>query len=121
MQWDAQSATDKRGIQPATMPLMILASTAIDTIRVDKAPFIKTGLNYLPTDSSLFFTGADGDRILFKKQKMAYEPLVRWARRDLQLELPTTDQMVGKLKIPDVTLEYAKSIVERLVIYGMFL
>ena len=34
-EWDAQAANHPKGIQPATMPMMILASTAIDQILPD--------------------------------------------------------------------------------------
>jgi chaperone required for assembly of F1-ATPase len=112
-QWDAQPDT-RVGIQPATMPLMILASTAIDTIRANPETVIKTCMGYMPTDSALFWASETEDRTLLKQQRMAYEPLVRWARRDLGLDLPTTRKMIGKLQIPEETVQYARSILEKM-------
>lgn len=112
-QWDAQVHV-RTGIQPATMPLMILASTAIDTIRQDPETVINTCMGYLPTDSALFWTSEE-DRVLLKKQKMTYEPLIRWARRDLNVSLPTSQTMTGKLTIPEETVKYVRSLVEKMV------
>ena len=95
------------------MPLMILASTAIDTISADPEVAIRTCLGFLPTDSALFWT-TEEDRILLKKQRMAYEPLLRWARRELRMDLPVSNQMIGKLSIPEETLNTARNILERL-------
>ena len=40
-EWDAQAANHPKGIQPATMPMMILASTAIDQILPDHGLQVK--------------------------------------------------------------------------------
>jgi len=86
-EWDAQ--TDKlRGIQPRTMPLMTLASTAIDQVALDPTPTKTTVLSYLPTDSALFFT-SDEDRILLRKQKQHFHPTVRWVKRMFGIEVKT--------------------------------
>lgn len=95
-EWDAQ--IDKsRGIQPSTMPLMTLASTAIDQVSMDSAPVKKTVLSYLPTDTALFFTTAE-DRILQKKQKQHFQPTVRWLKRSFDIECKTTESFAGRIQ-----------------------
>jgi ATP synthase F1 complex assembly factor 2 len=92
LEWDAQEAADQRGIQPAAMPLMTLASTAIDQVQNDPNYARRTVLRYLATDTALFFA-ADEDRILLKKQKQAFQPIIKWFSRTLDIELETTQGM----------------------------
>jgi chaperone required for assembly of F1-ATPase len=75
-EWDAQRAGNSKGIQPATMPLMTLAATAIDQILPDGYQVKKTCLSYLPTDTALFLT-AETDRILLRKQRQHFQPILR--------------------------------------------
>ena len=95
-EWDAQ-VDKKRGIQPASMPLMSLFSTAIDQIAVDPTHARSTVLSYLPTDSALFFTSED-DRILLQKQKDILGPVLQWMKDEMDIELNTTDQMTLKVE-----------------------
>jgi chaperone required for assembly of F1-ATPase len=114
VEWDSQ--LDKhRGIQPATMPLTTIASTAIDLIKSDPADARKTCLSFLPTDTTLFMTSNE-DRILLKQQKQHYRPLLKWAHKYLSLELATTDNFVGKLKHPESTKQRLETIISRMVI-----
>ena len=48
LEWDAQTNVNT-GIVPASMPLMTLASTAIDHVLVDPSDARKTCLSFLPT------------------------------------------------------------------------
>jgi chaperone required for assembly of F1-ATPase len=97
MEWDAQTDR-KKGIQPATMPMMTLVATAIDQIApgiykskrswsgccnvatifcvIDPTHVRNTVLSYFPTDTSLFWT-TTSDRILLKKQRQHFEPVLR--------------------------------------------
>ena len=95
-EWDAQRANHSKGIQPATMPMMILASTAIDQIQPDSMQVKKTCLSYLPTDTALFFSDEE-DRILLKKQRQHFQPITRWIKRTLRVELTSTHTMSGKI------------------------
>ena len=90
-EWDAQTSK-KRGIQPATMPFMTLAATAIDQVSTDegRGRARATCMGYLPTDTLLFFT-EERDRILLKKQKKHFNPLLKWFRDELQVPLKQTD------------------------------
>ena len=55
-EWDSQTNQIK-GIEPSTMPMMMLVSTAIDQIKNDPSFARETCLSYLPTDTALFYTG----------------------------------------------------------------
>ncbi len=94
-EWDAQK-DDKRGIQPASMPLMSLYSTAVDQIASDSSHARKTVLSYLPTDSALFLTSED-DRILLKKQRDLLDPILQRFKNDTGLNFKTTNQMVMRI------------------------
>ena len=112
-EWDAQ--TDKRnGIQPINMPLMSLASTAIDQIQVDPETTIETCIKYLPTDSALFIT-PEFDRILLAKQMKHFEPVVNWLNNDLNISLATTQSMAGRISHPEDTTNSVRSIISKMV------
>ena len=111
-EWDAQ--VDRNGIQPATMPLMTLACTAIDQVSVSADSTKDTCLKYLPTDSALFFTH-DDDRILLKKQNDHYRPVIRWFKRTLDVELETSQAMTAKIKHPVETVEKLTRIIDSMV------
>jgi ATP synthase F1 complex assembly factor 2 len=77
---------------------MTLASTAIDQVTIDPTPVKKTVLSYLPTDSAIFFT-SDEDRILLKKQKEHYRPVLRWLKRAFDVEVKTGHStFVGRIQ-----------------------
>jgi chaperone required for assembly of F1-ATPase len=113
-EWDAQEANSKKGIQPPTMPLMILASTAIDQILPDPTHVRNTCMSYLPTDTALFLT-RDEDRILLKKQRQHFQPVLRWFGRTLGLDLQTTQSMSHRVAHPEATIQKMKSIVYSMV------
>lgn len=96
------------------MPMMTIASTAIDQVKPDPLPTKVTCLSYLPTDSSLFWT-SDEDRILLKKQRQHLEPVVRWARRELQIELLTSRGITGRLNHPPESLHRVQWMIDQLV------
>lgn len=108
-EWDAQ-LDKKRGLQPATMPLTTLASTAIDQIAIDPTLARTTVLSFLPTDSALFFT-TEPDRILLGKQKKYLEPVLERLNTELGIKLKTTTSMSGKLMQDDETVQKIRDIV----------
>lgn len=112
IEWDAQS--DKKGIQPATMPLMTLACTAIDQILISSEATKETCLKYLYTDSALYFT-TDEDRILLRKQNEHLRPVIRWFKRNFDIELETCQSMTVKLKHSPQVIEKVSRIVNSLV------
>lgn len=112
LEWDNQ-VNQKKGIEPASMPLMILVSTAIDTIKPDPEHTINTCLKYIPTDTALFLTSAE-DRILLKKQRQHFDPIVRWSRQQLGLDVKSTESIMGKAPIPTDTIEKARLIAKQM-------
>jgi ATP synthase mitochondrial F1 complex assembly factor 2 len=110
--WDNQT-DKKRGINPATMPFMTLASTAIDQIQVDREPARKTVLGYLPTDTLLFFT-TEEDRILLKKQNKHFKPLLKWFKTDFGVSLPTAVGYVARVQHEERTVERISAFVDSL-------
>ena len=116
-EWDAQ--TDKRrGIQPVNMPMMSLASTAIDQVLEDPDTTINTCMKYLPTDAALFIT-PEFDRILLAKQHEYFFPVINWLKNDLGLSLSTTDSMAGRISHPEDTVERVRSLLERMVTHTL--
>lgn len=97
-EWDAQM-DDKKGIQPASMPLMSLISTTIDQISTPAGlAFTRnTVMNYLPTDSALFYTH-EGDRILLAKQRKMMDPILEFFAKELEIELKTTQAMTSRIE-----------------------
>jgi len=112
-EWDAQ--TNKRmGIQPVNMPLMSIASTAIDQIQVDRQHAVDTCLKYLPTDSALF-VAPEYDRVLLAKQKELFTPVLEWFKKELDVELKTSQSMAGRIEHPEIAYTKLRSILEKMV------
>lgn len=117
LEWDAQT-NQKMGIEPVTMPLTTLASTAIDLIHIDSSDAQKTCLSFLPTDTALFMTSAE-DRLLLQLQKQHFRPLQRWAQKSLGLDVNLADNYYGKIKHSEQTHKRLEQIVSRMVSYVM--
>eukprot|EP00605_Chrysophyceae_sp_TOSAG23-4_P001922 GSChrysophyteH1.ASY1.ANO1.2122.1 assembled CDS len=110
--WDAQ--TDKRrGLQPATMPLMTLASIAIDQTSIDPTLARETVLKFLPTDSALFYTN-EMDRILLAKQLEHLRPVVDFINRELGTDLQTTNSVSTRIVHPEATVQVIESLIHSL-------
>lgn len=112
-EWDAQ--TNKRmGIQPVNMPMMSIASTAIDQIQVDRVHAVDTCMRYLPTDTALFHA-PDYDRILQAQQKKHFLPVLEWAQKELDMKLDTSQSMAGRIEHPEIAYTKLRSILEKMV------
>ena len=113
-EWDGQS--DKRkGIQPATMPFMSIASTTIDNISLDSLHARNTCLSFLPTDSALFWTSEDN--LLYKKQESSFQPIIDWLEKEFNTKLFTSDNMTIRLNHPEESTRKMRAIVDSLVRY----
>eukprot|EP00897_Mesotaenium_endlicherianum_P001652 jgi/Mesen1/1514/ME000132S00459 len=77
-EWEWQEG---KALRPFTMPLMKLASTAIDQIPVDRPRVIATLLKYFHTDSILCH--APPGSPLSEKQERMWGPILQWAQREL--------------------------------------
>lgn len=95
-EWDAQTDV-RKGLEPASMPLMTLVSTAIDQVQVDPHITINNCMGFLPTDAALFYTSEE-DRILLSKQRQHLTPVVRWTQKVFGVELDTTSAIVARLR-----------------------
>jgi ATP synthase mitochondrial F1 complex assembly factor 2 len=79
-------------VRPFTMPLMSLASTAIDQPK-DRNEVIETMLLYLRTDS-VVCRSAPGP--VADRQALVLDPVLEWARKELGAEgLIPTDSIFG--------------------------
>ena len=112
-EWDMQT-DERRGIEPVTMPLMSLASTAIDQVQYDRETAIATCMKYLPTDAALFFTN-ETDRVLLAKQRKHLSPVIRWVSRQLRVDIQTTTEMAGRIKHPEETVNAFRTMLEKMV------
>lgn len=79
------------------MPMMTLASTAIDQVLEDPQATVANCLKYLHTDSALYFTN-EADRILLQKQRESLLPAIQWLDGALGIELSRTHDMANRLE-----------------------
>ena len=75
-EWDAQ--TDR--IEPASMPLMALASTAIDQIPKERKQTERNILAYAATDTCRFVADAAREPEVRRRQDKYHEPILAWLR-----------------------------------------
>lgn len=92
------------------MPMMTLASTAIDQVLVDAAPTIQTCMRYIHTDSALFFTN-EMDRILLQKQEQTLLPIIRWVEATIGVQLATTRTMAQRVQHSEDSLRKLERVV----------
>jgi chaperone required for assembly of F1-ATPase len=99
-EWAAQDAK----VKPHTMPLMQLASTAIDRVAPDRDRIIAETAGYAATD--LVCYRADGPAELVARQAAAWDPVIDWLREryDVSLQvaagvmaIPQSDQALSTL------------------------
>jgi chaperone required for assembly of F1-ATPase len=90
-EWDAQDAK----IKPDTMPLMQLASTAIDRVAPDRNRIIAETAGYAATD--LVCYRADAPDELIARQAAQWDPLIDWLRKRYDVSLQTA---AGVMAIP---------------------
>lgn len=112
-EWDFQTDS-RRGLEPVTMPLTTLASTAIDQVLVNREEVIQNCLKYLPTDSALYFTD-EGDRILLAKQRKYLSPAIRYLNRHLLVNLEPTTAVASKIQHDADTIAKFRAVLERMV------
>lgn len=96
------------------MPLMTLASTAIDQVLVNREEVIQNCLKYLPTDSALYFTD-EVDRILLAKQRKYLSPAIRYLNRHLLVNLEPTTAVASKIQHDADTVAKFRAVLERMV------
>ena len=87
----AEWAEQEETIRPATMPLMRLASTAIDRVSAGSAQTIDQITAYGRTDLVCYRVAAPAE--LAVRQAAAWEPLIRWAAATLDAPLRVTTDL----------------------------
>ncbi len=80
-EWDAQTGL----VDPRTMPVTRSANAAIDKVRTQRAEVIALLAEY--GDSDLLCYRAPAPEGLVLRQRAAWDPLLDWAARDLQVRL----------------------------------
>jgi chaperone required for assembly of F1-ATPase len=83
-EWAAQGSR----IEPAAMPMMSLACTAIDQVAPNRAAVIAALVDYAGSD--LLCYRADRPEALVARQIEVWQPLLDWAARDLDASLKVT-------------------------------
>jgi chaperone required for assembly of F1-ATPase len=86
-EWDSQSEK----IEPATMPLMQTAATAIDRVATQRQKVIEDIVSFGGTD--LVCYRASYPKNLVAKQLEAWDPLLSWINDRHQIILKTTDSI----------------------------
>jgi chaperone required for assembly of F1-ATPase len=99
-EWAAQDVK----VKPDTMPLMQLASTAIDRVAPDRLRIVAETAGYAATDLVCYRTEAPAE--LVARQAAAWDPLIDWLREryDVSLQvaagvmaIPQSDQALAAL------------------------
>jgi len=108
-EWDSQ--TSEKGIEPSTMPLMTLVSTAIDHIAVDPNPTIENILKYFPTDTACYIADEE-DRILRKRQLKLFTPVIKKLSKKFGVRIETTEALIGPVPHPPESLNKMRDVVE---------
>ncbi|KAK9869045.1 hypothetical protein WJX84_007544 [Apatococcus fuscideae] len=94
-EWEWQ---DSKRVRPFTMPMMTLASTAIDQPRSPQQ-VISTLTEWLHTDA-LCCREQDGP--VADLQALAYNPILEWARQELQADIVVSESILGAQQPEDV-------------------
>lgn len=106
-EWDAQEKT----IKPTTMPLMALASTAVDRIGEMREGVVTQIVKYAETDLVCYWT--DEPEELGKRHAAIWQPYVEWAQKDMGVEL-NIQRGILYVEQPPQSLQNIKKIVEEL-------
>jgi len=111
VEWDYQASH----IEPNSMPLMILASTALDQVATDFDYVRENCLKYLHNDTTCYFADAKDERILRRKQKAAWDPVHEFVAREEVLGaapyVSDGELLLGNLKHPEAMVSRARELV----------
>jgi chaperone required for assembly of F1-ATPase len=96
-EWDAQSER----VEPATMPLTRLASTALDLVAARRPDIVGEVAGYAGTDLLCYRAEAPAD--LVARQQAAWQPLLDWAAKRHSAALAVTSGILPKPQPPEAT------------------
>ena len=85
-EWNAQSPT----LRPAQMPLTTLSCTILDQVSEQPSVYQSSVLQYLPTDTLLFWADATIDQELYREQQNRWTPILEFAQGQLGHRFPVT-------------------------------
>ncbi|HVY99999.1 MAG TPA: ATP12 family protein [Dongiaceae bacterium] len=88
-EWNAQEAK----VRPDTMPLMQLASTAIDRVAPERARIVAETAAYAGTDLVCYRAEAPDE--LVRRQAEAWDPLIGWLRERFDVALATASGVIA--------------------------
>jgi len=91
-EWNAQETK----VKPDTMPLMQLASTAIDRVAPDRDRIIAETAGYAATDLICYRAEAPAD--LVTRQAAAWDPLIDWLRERYDVSLQVASGVIAILQ-----------------------
>ncbi len=94
----AEWAAQGQAIVPASMPMMTLASTALDIVAADPGPAIGEIVAYAGSD--LVCYRADGPASLVARQSAAWNPTVAWFERETGERLVVSEGIVHRPQAP---------------------
>lgn len=103
-EWDAQTEQ----VRPLAMPLMQLASTAIDRVGTDRARIVAELVGYAGTD--LICYRATEPPSLAEREAQAWDPLLAWLRRRYDVSLATTNGIAAVAQ-PPATMEALSKVI----------
>lgn len=104
-EWEAQATH----IDADAMPLMRLASIAIDRVPQDRDALIDEIVRYAGTDLTCYMAPASEE--LGRRQRVAFMPLLEWAQQTHLLHFLTTDGIMP-IAQPEATLRQMRQLVE---------
>ena len=97
-EWESQAGT----IKPASMPLTKLANAAIDRVAPERKRIIAEIIDYAGSD--LVCYRAEGPQALVERQVGQWNPILAWARSELEVSLKTFTGVVHRPQ-PNEALE----------------
>jgi chaperone required for assembly of F1-ATPase len=104
-EWQAQDGE----IQPHTMPVMVLAATAIDHMAPRRNDAVKEAIRYAGTD--LLCYRAEFPEDLAQRQVEVWQPLLDWAAETLGARLRVTEG-ITPVEQPTQALEALRAVVD---------
>lgn len=104
-EWSAQ----EEKVEPASMPMMSLACTAIDGVALRRAEVVEEVLRYGETD--LLCYRAEQPSELVQRQQRVWQPLLDWAARSLDAPLQVTSGVLA-VPQPEDSLQALRRLVE---------
>ena len=105
----AEWAAQEEKVEPASMPMMSLACTAIDGVAPRRAEVVEEVLRYGETD--LLCYRAEQPSELVQRQQRVWQPLLDWAARSLDAPLQVTSGVLA-VPQPEDSLQALRRLVE---------